>query len=307
MSQISGSPRSMTLLEWTMLIALSLMWGGSFFFNGVAVRGLPVLTIVVARVVLGALVLVMVLRARGERLPSGWPVWRAFFILGAVNSAIPFSLIVWGQQHIASGVASILNAATPLFTVVFAHFLTNDEKMNAGRLAGVLIGFAGVSVMIGSAAFQALGTNVAAQLACLAATVSYALGSIYGRRFSAMGIAPMTVATGQVLAASVLLTPLALVIDRPWTLEVPGGPVILAVLGLAVVSTAAAYVLFFRILSTAGATNLALVTFLIPVSAVLLGILFLNEVLLARHVAGMALIGLGLAAIDGRFWRVLRG
>lgn len=306
MSQASAPNRPMTLLEWTMLIVLSLMWGGSFFFNGVAVRELPVLTIVVARVGLAALVLVVMLRALGQRLPSGWPVWRKLFILGAINNAIPFSLIVWSQQHIASGVASILNAATPLFTVVFAHFLTSDEKMNAGRLTGVLLGIAGVSAMIGGDAIQALGSNVAAQLASLGAAATYALGSIYGRRFHAMGMAPMTVATGQIVAATVLMLPVMLVIDRPWTLDAPGLAVTLAVLGQAVISTAAAYVLFFRILSTAGATNLTLVTFLVPASAILLGILFLNEILLARHVAGMALIGLGLAAIDGRPWRALR-
>lgn len=306
MTQASFQNRPMTLSEWGMLIALSIVWGGSFFFNGVAVRELPVFTIVVLRVALGALVLLALLRLRGERLPSGWPVWRAFLILGAINNAIPFSLIVWGQQHIASGVASILNAATPLFTVIFAHFLTSDEKMNAGRLLGVVIGFGGVAAMIGGDAVQALGSNVAAQLACLAATISYALGSIYGRRFRTMGVPPMTVATGQVMASSFILAPIALFIEQPWTLPMPGLSVILAIVGLAVVSTALAYVVFFRILSTAGATNLALVTFLIPVSAILLGIMFLGEVLMARHIVGMALIGLGLAAIDGRLWQRMR-
>lgn len=306
MSQASSPARSMTMVEWAMLLALSVVWGGSFFFNGVAVRGLPVFTIVALRVSLGALALLLILKMRGEKLPAGWPVWRAFFVLGAFNNAIPFSLIVWGQTHIASGVASILNASTPLFTVIFAHYLTRDEKMNAGRLAGVVIGFFGVAAMIGSDAIEALGTNITAQLACLAAAVSYALASVYGRRFHAMGIAPMTVATGQVVASSVLLMPLALVIDRPWTLTMPDASVILAIAGLALIATAFAYVLFFRILSTAGATNLALVTFLVPVSAILLGVLFLDEMLLARHIAGMVLIGLGLAAIDGRAWRALR-
>ena len=306
MSQASSPNRPMNLVEWAMLLALSAIWGGSFFFNGVAVRELPVFTIVVLRVSLGAVALYLILQMRGQFLPSGWPVWRAFFVLGAVNNVIPFSLIVWGQTHIASGVASILNASTPLFTVAFAHFLTKDEKMTAGRLAGVLIGFAGVAAMVGSDAIETLGANVTAQLACLAAAISYALGSIYGRRFHTMGIAPMTVATGQVIASSVILLPLALVIDQPWTMAMPGMATILAVGGLALIATALAYVLFFRILSTAGVTNLALVTFLIPVSAILLGVLFLNETLLMRHVAGMALIGLGLAAIDGRPWQALR-
>lgn len=305
MPQASSPNRTMTLSEWAMLVVLSIVWGGSFFFNGVAVRELPVFTIVVLRVGLAALVLLVVLRVRGENLPAGWPIWRTFLILGAINNALPFSLIVWGQQHIASGVASILNAATPLFTVVFAHLLTNDEKMNAGRLAGVIIGFGGVAVMIGGDAVQALGGNIVAQLACIAAAICYALGSIYGRRFRVLGVPPMTVATGQVMVSSVILAPMALLVEQPWSLAMPSMTVILAVAGLAVVSTALAYVLFFRILSTAGATNLALVTFLIPVSAIALGIMFLGEVLMPRHLVGMVLIGLGLAAIDGRLWRRL--
>lgn len=306
MPQTRPSNRPMTLSEWAMLLALSVVWGGSFFFNGVAVRELPVFTIVVARVALAAAILLAILRVRGERLPSGWPVWRAFLVMGALNNAIPFSLIVWGQQHIASGVASILNASTPLFTVVLAHVLTSDERMNAGKLTGVAVGLAGVAVMIGGDAVRALGADVAAQLACLAAALAYALSNIYGRRFRAMEVAPMTVATGQVIASSALLLPLMLAVDRPWTLAAPGMAALGALVGLAAVSTALACVLFFRLLSTAGATNLALVAFLVPVSAILLGILFLGEVAMPKHVAGMALIGLGLAAIDGRPWRALR-
>jgi drug/metabolite transporter (DMT)-like permease len=297
----------MTPMEWAMLVALSGVWGGSFFFNAVAVGELPVFTVVVARVVLGALLLLAVLWLTGQRIPRGRRVWAAFFGMGLLNNAIPFTLIVWGQQTIASGVASILNAATPLFTVVFAHVLTADEKMTGGRLAGVAIGFAGVAVMIGPGAVQALGGQVAAQLACLAGAVSYALAGIFGRRFRAMGVAPMATAAGQLVASSVLLAPLMLVVDRPWTLAMPGWGAIGALAGVAALSTAIAYVLYFRILATAGATNLLLVTFLIPVSAVLLGVLFLGEMPLPRHVAGAALVGIGLAAIDGRPWRALVG
>lgn len=296
----------MTLSEWGMLLTLSMLWGGAFFFNGVAVRELPVFTIVVSRVVLAALILLAVLRLSGERLPAGRQVWAALLVMGLLNNVFPFTLIVGGQQHIASGVASILNASTPLFTVVFAHFLTADEKFDPGRLAGVVIGFLGVAVMIGLDTVQALGANVVAQLMCLAAAVSYAFAGIYGRRFRALGISPMATAAGQVTASSAVLMPLMLVVDRPWTLEMPSLAAVGALVGLAALSTAFAYVLFFRILSTAGATNLALVTFLIPVSAILLGVLFLGETLLARHLAGMVLIGLGLAALDGRPWRALR-
>lgn len=306
MSQSSPISRPMTALEWTMLVALAIVWGGSFFFNGVAVRELPVFTVVVSRVALAALILLLILRLRGERMPRQRPVWMAFFAMGLLNNVIPFSLIVWGQQHIASAVASILNASTPLFAVVFAHVLTSDEKMTGGRLAGVVIGFIGVAVMIGSDALQSLGTHVVAQLMCLAGAVSYAFAGIFGRRFRAMGVTPMTTATGQVVASSILLLPLMLVIDRPWTLAAPSMAAIGALVGVAALSTALAYHLYFRILSTAGATNLLLVTFLIPASAIILGVLFLDESLLPRHVAGMGLIGVGLAAIDGRPWRAMR-
>ncbi len=298
--------RPMTPAEWGMLIALSAVWGGSFFFNEIAVRAVPVLTVVFCRVALAALILLVVLRLRGERIVRSGAVWVAFLCMGLLNNAIPFSLIVWGQQHIASGAASILNAATPLFTVIAAHLLTRDERMTRARLAGVLIGFLGVAVMVGSAALQSLGTHVAAQAMCLAGALSYAFAGVFGRRFRAMGVTPMMTATGQVIASSLLLLPLMLLVDRPWTLPAPGLPAIGALIGVAAISTAFAYVLYFRLLATAGATNLLLVTFLIPVSAILLGTAILGEVLLPRHIAGMALIGTGLAAIDGRLWRHLR-
>ncbi|SHO66254.1 Permease of the drug/metabolite transporter (DMT) superfamily [Pseudoxanthobacter soli DSM 19599] len=297
--------RTMTPLEWGMLLILSVVWGGSFFFNRVAVQELPVFTVVVSRVALAAIILTVILRLRGERLPTSGRVWAAFFGMGFLNNAVPFLLIVWGQQFIASGVASILNASTPLFTVLFAHFLTTDEKLSGGRLAGVLIGFAGVAVMIGPDAFRALGGNLAAQLACLGAAVSYAFAGIFGRRFRAMGVTPITTAAGQVIASSTMLLPVMLVVDRPWTLPLPSVAALGALVALAAVSTAFAYVLFFRILSTAGATNIVLVTFLVPVSAILLGVAFLGERLRPEHLAGMALIGAGLAAIDGRLWRRL--
>ena len=298
--------RPMTPLEWAMLLALATVWGGSFFFNAIAVRELPVFTVALSRVGLAAVLLMMLMRLRGERMPRGRRVWAAFFGMGLLNNAIPFSLIVWGQQHIASGVASILNAATPLFTVLLAHVMTRDERMTPGKLAGVLIGFAGVAVMIGAEALRDLGVHLAAQAMCLAGAVSYAFAGIYGRRFKSMGISPISTATGQVIASSLILAPLVMAVDRPWGLPVPGMTAILALVGVAAISTALAYVLYFRILATAGATNLLLVTFLIPVSAILLGGLFLGEALLPRHMAGMALIGAGLAAIDGRVWALRR-
>ncbi len=293
----------MSSVEWSMLIALSILWGGSFFFNEVALAEIPVMTLAFLRVAIAAIVLTLFLHMWGERLPASGSIWSAFLAMGLLNNVLPFTLILAGQQHIASGVASILNAATPLFTVVLAHFLTRDERMTPHKVMGVLIGFAGVAAMIGSDAVRDLGRDVVAQTLCLAGALSYAFAGIFGRRFRSLEVTPMATATGQVIASSVLLMPLMLITDRPWTLPVPGGAAIGSVIGVATLSTALAYILYFRILATAGATNLLLVTLLIPVSAILLGALVLGEALHPHHVAGMVLIAVGLAVIDGRLGR----
>ncbi len=297
--------------EWALLITLSILWGGSFFFAEVALEALPPLSVVFARVAIGALALLVLVHAAGLRLPRELRLWRAFFVMGALNNLIPFSLIVWGQTAITGGLAAILNATTPLFTVVLAHILTRDERLTPAKLAGVAAGFLGVAIMIGPEVLGGLGTGglgigglgiaVLAQLAVLAAALSYAFAGIYGRRFR--DTPPLVTATGQVTASTILLCPLALMVDQPWTLAVPGPMILGALLGLGLLSTAAAYVIYFRILASAGATNLLLVTFLIPVSAILLGVMVLSEQLTAAQLAGMGLIALGLAAIDGRVLR----
>lgn len=297
--------KTMNGRDWAMLTALSVIWGGSFFFTGIAVKELPPFTIVAARVGLAALALLAGLKIAGIAVPRSPKIWTAFFFMGLMNNMIPFSLIVWGQGHIASGLASILNATTPLFGVVVAHFLTRDEKMTGGRLAGTIVGFAGVALMIGPSALSGLGSHLMAELAILGAALSYSLAGIFGRRFKAMGIDPIVTATGQISTSAILMIPLALFIDTPWTLPVPGVPTIAAILAIALVSTALAYIIFFRILASAGATNLMLVTFLIPVSAILLGWLFLGEVLAPQHFIGMATIVAGLVLIDGRLHRRL--
>ncbi|MEO1091523.1 MAG: EamA family transporter [Pseudomonadota bacterium] len=296
----------MTATEWGLVVALSILWGGSFFFNGVAVQELPTFTVVVARVAIAGAILLIVLRVVGVALPLDLAAWQAFLAMGLLNNVVPFSLIVWGQHHVASGVASILNATTPLFGVVVAHLLTADEKATGARFLGVVVGFFGVALMMGVDVLAGLGSTALGQLACLGAALSYAFAGVYGRRFRRLGIPPLATATGQVLASSAVLVPLMLLVDRPWTLPMPSAATIGALLGVAALSTALAYVLYFRILATAGATNLLLVTLLIPVSAVLLGVALLDERLGPEHLGGMALIALGLAVIDGRPWRWLR-
>lgn len=293
----------MSLADWAMLLTLSVLWGGSFFFVGIAVDDLPPLTIVALRVGLAAVILWAFAVAAGLRPPRSLGLWAAFLGMGVLNNAIPFFLIVWGQTEIASGLASILNATTPLFTVIVAGLLLTDERITPSKIVGAVVGFVGVVVMIGPAAFGELGTHVLAQLAILGAALSYAFAGVFGRRFKAMGVDPIVTAAGQVTASSVVLIPIAVLIDRPFDLPPPSAGTWAAIVGLAVLSTAVAYVLYFRLLASAGATNLLLVTFLVPVSAIFLGSAVLGERLAPIHFAGMALIGLGLTAIDGRLWR----
>ncbi|WP_207484817.1 DMT family transporter [Arenibaculum pallidiluteum] len=284
--------------DWALLGVLSVLWGGSFFFAKIAVAEIPPLTLALGRVALAAAALGIVLRARGLAMPRGCGPWLAFAGMGVLNNLVPFTLIFWGQTRIGSGLAAILNATTPLWGVVLAHLLTRDERLTPARLGGVLAGFAGVVVMVGPAALAGLGGETAAQLAVLGAALSYGLAGIYGRRFR--GQEPLVTAMGQVSMTTLMLVPLALTVDRPWTLPMPGPASWAALTGLALLSTALAYVIFFRILARAGATNVVLVTFLIPVSALLLGTLVLGERLELRHLGGMGLIALGLAAIGGR-------
>lgn len=291
---------SMSATQWILLLTLSLVWGGSYFFVGVAVDDLPPLTIVLCRVGLASIALLIFLACSGRSMPTERRVWAAFFIMGLLNNAIPFSLIVWGQTHVSAGQASILNATTPIFTVIAAHLFTRDEKMKWRHLAGIALGFAGVVVLMGAAFLDAFTSSLLAQTALLGAAVFYALSAVFGRRFRQLGVAPMQIATGQVTAAALLLLPLVVLIDQPLQLAPPGLPSILAVLGLALISTAFAYVLYFRILASAGATNLSLVTMLVPPTAICLGILFLDEVLARHHLVGLVLIISGLLVIDGR-------
>ncbi len=295
--------RTMGVGEWGLIVILSILWGGSFFFVGVAVREATPLTIVWCRVALAAVILLVVVRLKDDCLPSAKGIWGAFFIMGALNNLIPFSLIVWGQTHIESGLASILNATTPIFSVVLAHFLTREERLTGHRAAGVLIGWSGVAVLIGIDSLQGLGTAVWGRLAVLGAAFAYACAAIFGRRFK--GLSPLVVATGMLCASAVMMTPLALVIDQPWHLS-PGVATLGALFGLAALSTSLAYIIYFRILAVAGATNILLVTFLIPVSAILLGAMMLGERLGWNAFVGMGLVFAGLIAIDGRLSRPWR-
>jgi len=298
--------QSMNLQDWIMLISLSVLWGGSFFFVGVAVKALTPLTIVFIRLALAAVTLWVVVLVLKVPVPRSLSEWSALFIMGILNNVIPFSLIVWGQTHIESGLASIFNAMTPLFTVLVAGLLLSDERISVLKIVGIVLGILGAVIMVGADVLQGIGTQVLAQLAVIGAAVSYGFSTVFGRRFKRFGINPIAIAAGQVSCSAMVLVPLLMVFEQPFSQGMPELEVWASLVALAVLSTALAYILYFRVLASAGATNVSLVTFLVPVSAIVLGFVFLNERLELTHLMGMALIALGLAAIDGRLWRRLQ-
>ena len=292
--------------DWAILVALALIWGGAFFFISVAVHSVPPLTYVWLRLSFAASALWLFLMWRGEtlRLPSH--VWGSMAVLALLNNALPFVLFGWSQTHIASGLASILNATTPIWGVVVAHLFTSDERMTPRKVAGVLLGFGGVALMIGPSVLANIGTDALAQLACVVASLSYALAAVWARRFKAMGLPPMSVTTGQLSVGAAMMLPLALIVDRPWAQALPSLEAWGAILALALLCTAFAYVLYFRLIDSAGATNALLVTLLVPPTAIVLGAAFLGETLAPQEFIGLALIALGLAAIDGRAVSAIR-
>ena len=298
-SQMNGA-------DWLILGSLALIWGGAFFFISVAVREVPPITYVWLRVSIAALALWAWVWWRGDSLGLPRWAWRSMVLLALANNVIPFLLFGWGQTQIASGLASILNATTPIWGVVVAHLFLSDEKMTPRKLAGVLVGFGGVAVMIGPDLLRSIGTDTIAQLACVTASLSYALAGVWARRFKAQGISPLAVSTGQLTAGAAIMLPLALLIDQPWLQPLPSAGAVGAIVALGIACSALGYVLYFRLIDSAGATNALLVTLLVPPVAILLGAVFLSEAIAPRDLAGLALIALGLAAIDGRLLSLFR-
>ncbi len=293
----------MNTREWLLLVILSILWGSSFFFIKVTLEDLQPLTVVLGRVGLAAIALTTFVYLSGQRMPASPRIWGAFLVMGALNNLIPFSLIVWGETQIDSSLASILNATTPVFTVVLAHLLTAEERLTSNRVVGVLFGLCGVIVLIGPEVLRGLQLQGLGQLAVLGAAFSYSCAGIYGRRFKQL--LPVVAAAGMLIGTTMMMLPLTLLLEQPWTLK-PNIVTWAALLSLGLFSTAIAFLIYFHILAVAGVTNVHLVTFLIPVSALLLGVFVLNERLDWNAFAGMALIFIGLAAIYGRLFSKFR-
>jgi drug/metabolite transporter (DMT)-like permease len=300
---IQTSHQVMGPIEWALLIILSAIWGGSFYFFAVIIKELPVFTIVFFRVFLATVALWLIVVLTKQQLPEFRNSWHNYLLMGLFNNVIPFSLIVWGEQRVAPGLAAVLNASTPFFAVVVAHLSTQNEKLTWNRLGGAMIGLTGVAALVGFDAVKNLGTDLVFQLAIVGASVSYGISTIFGRRLT--GAAPIVTAASQTAVSSAMLLPLMLMIDHPFSIAAPSLNAVLSLIALALLCTALAYVIFFNIVKRAGMTNVTLVTLLVPVSAMFLGAMFLNEQISGRHFLGMAVIGIGLALIDGRIPRKL--
>ncbi|WP_349358206.1 DMT family transporter [Stappia sp.] len=296
----------MSLTNWALLITLSILWGGTFLLARIAVVEVPPLTLVFLRVALAALTLHAVLRVRGLRFPLEPRLLGAFAVMGLLNNAIPFSLIFWGQTVLTASLASILNATTPIFTVIVAAAIVAQEPLRGHRIAGIAVGFAGVVLLL-LPGLRGLGVSpVWAQLLCLGGALSYAFAATFARRFR--GVPVLVAAAGQLSASSLLVLPLAAWQAATWqgtgwAVADTGAGVWLSVVALGTLCTALAYLIYFRLLVEAGATNASLVTLLIPVTASVLGALTLGESLTGPQLSGMAVLLVGLALLDGRILR----
>lgn len=284
----------MNLRQFLNLILLGTIWGASFLFIKIAVATVPPFTIVLARIGIAVICLYVVIRLRGRRLPALGPLWFSFLVMGLFNGVIPYSLINWGEQYIEAGLASIFNGLMPLFTILFAHFATRDERFSRRKGVGVVLGFLGLVVLVGPSVLEGLGSHLMGQLAVTGAAASYAVAAIYGKRL--VKDRPLVLATGQMMGGTLLITPLSFAFDRPWSLS-PTLPAMLSLLCLGVLGTAYAYILYYRLLAEVGAIKLSLVTYIIPVSGIFLGWIVLGERLHWTAFAGLGLILASIAAV----------
>ena len=291
--------------EWALLVFLSTLWGGAFFFAAVAVKQIEPFTLAFLRMALAALALAIIAAVLGLKLPKSPTTWTGLAVLGIVGTAVPFSLIYWGQTEINGGLASILNAATPLSTIVVAHFFTRDEKFTLRRFLGVMTGLGGVAVIMAPSVQVSWSESpLLAEAAILGAGFCYAIAGVFAKRFKE--VPPVILSCGQLAFGALFILPVVFIFDHPFSRPAPDAMAIAAVLAIALLSTALAFIIYFEILRVAGATNVMLVTLLVPVSAIFLGALILGEALAPRHFAGLALIACGLMLIDGRMLQYAR-
>ena len=293
----------MTRRHWTILIVLAAIWGSAFLFIHVAVRAWPPLTYVALRMLVAAVALALYMLVRREPLGLPRQLIAPLSLIAILNNLLPFALFGWAQTQIASSLAAILNATSPMWAALIAHAATRDEPLTPLRLLGISIGIGGVAVMLSDQLMGGQLGSLPAELACLVAAASYAVAGVYARRFRRLSVEPMRVAYGQLLTGALIMVPVALVVDGSAVLQAPSPKAIGAILGLGVLCSSFAYILYFRLIAEAGATNAFLVTILVPPFAILIGWAVLGETLGIAELAGLGLIALGLAAIDGRWFQ----
>lgn len=283
-------------MAYILLILLGSIWGASYLFIKLGGESVPPVTLVAMRTVFAGITLIIVLWLRREKIPSfRAPIWKWFLLLGFLNSVIPYTLITWGETRISSGLTAILVGTMPIFTVLFAHWMTHDEKITPRKMIGILMGFVGVVVLFIPDVLGAATSNLFGGIAVVAAAVSYALATIYARRHL-KGHPPALNSFGQMLMASIILVPASLIIDRPWTLS-PTPISMASILALAVLGTAIAYLMYFWLIANVGATRTSLVTYISPVIAVILGAVVLNEHLNWSMVVGLGLVVAGVGLV----------
>ena len=297
---IKPTPLTLDLNSTIMLLLLAAVWGGSFFFGEIALREVPPLTITLHRVVWALPILALIVLFKGISVPRSPKIWGAYLVMGALNNTIPFSLIFWGQTQIESGLASILNGTTAMFAAVIAGLLLREEPLTAKKIIGAALGITGVAFIMGPSALTDFNPSNLAQLAILGATLSYAFAGVWGK-IALAGQPPLMNAFGMLTGSTLLIIPIVIVVDGPPNLELSAS-VWGALIGMAALSTALAYVLYFAILVRAGAANLLMVTLLIPPFAIGLGVLFLGEQMGLEAWIGFAIISLGFAVTDGRLF-----
>jgi drug/metabolite transporter (DMT)-like permease len=306
LAERTGAPLRMGATEWGLIALQSMLWGSSYFFIAVAQPELPAFTIAALRTIPAAAALLLIVLSLGYRLPATLAEWRLFIAFSAFNTVLPFLLIVWGQARATGGMAAILNATAPLFGIFLAHLLTHDEKLSWNKLAGILVGVAGVGILVGYDVVAGASADLVARLALLGAPLCYVSANIFVRRRLGR-YPPFVIAAMQMVGAMFVAFPLALAVDRPWTLPAPSLAALGAIVGMGVLGSAFASLCHFTVLQRAGATNASLVTLIMPLTPILLGGMFLGEQLSARDMAGALVIAAALIIIDGRALRLRLG
>ena len=280
--------------ELTLLLALATLWGGSYTFIKLGVATIPPITLIAARTAIAGVLLLIVMRLRGIEMPRDAATWKRFTFQACLNSVIPWTLIAWGERYVDAGLTTILNSASPIFTFLFTAAITQHEAVTPRKLFGVVAGMAGICLIVGVDAIGGIGHGLAAEIAIVAATICYACAAIFSRGFK--GLDPMAPAAGSLVAGAAILTPISLVVEQPWTIA-PSTGSLLALLGLAVFSTAAAFAIYFRLIQTLGSVGTTAQAYLRVPIGVLLSVVLLGESLSSTAWIGLACVVAGVAAM----------